>query len=1084
VQHGIKINLEKCIFASKEVSYLGFRLTEEGVKPGPDKLRVVKEARPPESVREVRQFLGLCNFFRAHVRNFAQVSAPLTALTKKECSWKKGALPPEALKAFRELQSYLCSEPVVAYPRRDRPYALITDAALGDDQHPGGLGAILTQMTPDGEHHVIAYASRKLQKHEKNYTPFLLEMQAALWGMDHFCNYLKGRHFTLFTDHKPLEKLEKRHTRTLNRLQEAMNIFDFEVVYKKGSEMPADFLSRNIAVLSWDSKDLSEEQGKDPFIGAMKEFLLHKELPKDEKCRILIKHFSDECFLENDIVWRRIKRKGEIDKVVILLPETQIQNVLKEAHGHLLSGHDGLLKTKERVSQCYYWPGMDKDIQDHLHSCHKCQIRKTNHLPSPHLLTPLPQPTEPNQRIHADLFGPLKCSGNNKKYILCMTDAFTKYVELVAIDNKEAPTVGQAIFEKWICRYGIPLDVITDQGTEFCNQLAEDLYGRLEVSHLRTSPYHPACNSQAEVANKTIAKYLSSMVSDNTLDWELYIAPLMFSYNTSFHRSVKNTPHFLTFGLEARLPSFLTTDLRRKFYGETASDEMVQRLLYARDLARRHNEESSEQYRHQFDKKANPHSYQPQQLVLLDEHSFLHKNAKLAPNWSGPHRILRLKGDTNVELQLRNGRKLVVHVNRLKPYVVPREDISSPNLEKKKKTAKEPVDKNDLAKPPDVQLTVEDRYLPPLMDRNLSAENSLLVFPPTFADSAGPPPLPALESPVRRRGRPPRNTRHTPAPNPAPPPVEHRYPLRRLQPALEFPDGLDTNTVNEPVTLNDVDDLNLNPVRDLRKQKRKPQPYTGPWQFPHRHYITPDHLEEDISQPAALDEPPAHVAETDSESELSEDSEEEELWWDPEPQAEVPGSPEGTLSPDNPSPISSPGLPLFSASSSDEENTGPAPRPPSIPSNLPSTASVASQPSSTRSHPIPAAPTAVRQRSRTVDFDPATRRDLRARSRSVSRQIHATKPDVLLHRAVHPAPATTTRTSKTFGDYAAARLFGGALPRGLPDAQATTTTDHPSATAPARHPEASSSGPTTRSRGPAENSGLTTFRKPRQLGKE
>jgi hypothetical protein len=144
---------------------------------------------------------------------------------------------------------------------------------------------------------------------------------------------------------------------------------------------------------------------------------------------------------------------------------------------------------------------------------------------------------------------------------------------------------------------------------------------------------------------------------------------------------------------------------------------------------------------------------------------------------------------------------------------------------------------------------------------------------------------------------------------------------------------------------------------------------------------------------------------------------------------------------------------------------------------------VASQPSGARAHPIPTAPTAVRQRSRTVDFDPATRRDLRARSRSVSRQIHATKPDVLLHRAGHPASATTTRASKTFGDYAAARLFGGALPRGLPDAQATTTTN-PSTTAPTRHPEASSSGPTTRSRGPAENSGLTTFRKPRQLGKE
>jgi hypothetical protein len=114
--------------------------------------------------------------------------------------------------AFRELQSILCSEPSISYPRRDRRYALITDAALGDDLHAVGLGAILTQTDAAGSHNVIAYASRKLQKHEANYTPFLLEMQAAIWGMEHFETYLRGKHFILYTDHKPLEKLGKVHT--------------------------------------------------------------------------------------------------------------------------------------------------------------------------------------------------------------------------------------------------------------------------------------------------------------------------------------------------------------------------------------------------------------------------------------------------------------------------------------------------------------------------------------------------------------------------------------------------------------------------------------------------------------------------------------------------------------------------------------------------------------------------------------------------------------------------------------------------------------------------------------------------------
>ena len=110
----------------------------------------------------------------------------------------------------------------------------------------GGLGAILCQPDHKGDLHVIAYASRALAEHEKNYTPFLLEMLACCWGIDHFEVYLKGRKFVIYSDHRPLEKLSCVHTKTLNRLQEKMNHYDFIIQYKKGTEMPADFLSRNV----------------------------------------------------------------------------------------------------------------------------------------------------------------------------------------------------------------------------------------------------------------------------------------------------------------------------------------------------------------------------------------------------------------------------------------------------------------------------------------------------------------------------------------------------------------------------------------------------------------------------------------------------------------------------------------------------------------------------------------------------------------------------------------------------------------------------------------------------------------------
>jgi hypothetical protein len=311
---------------------------------------------------------------------------------------------------------------------------------------------------------------------------------------------------------------------------------------------------------------------------------------------------------------------------------------------------------------------MDKDIDEHIKGCHRCQIRKKSQSP-PAPLEPLAQCTEPNQRIHADLFGPLRASGNNKMHILTITDAFTKYVEIVALENKEASTVAEALFDRWICRYGVPLDILTDGGKEFCNKLQDEMWTLLGATHLKTSPHHPQCNAQAEVFNKTIRKYLTSFVDESTLDWEQFLAPLMFSYNTSFHRTVLNTPHYLTFGVDARQPGFLAApDLRARFYGTSVPQEQMQRLQWARRVAQANSENASQKMEQQFNQHAEPHNFQPGQLVLLSETYFLGKNAKLAPQFSGPHRILHLKGPKNVELKLKNGRKSIVSVDRIKPY--------------------------------------------------------------------------------------------------------------------------------------------------------------------------------------------------------------------------------------------------------------------------------------------------------------------------------------------------------------------------------------------------------------------------------
>jgi len=146
--------------------------------------------------------------------------------------------------AFCILKNSLASEPVMAFPRTDRQYALITDAATGTADTAGGLGAILIQKDKFNNFYAISYASRQFKDHEKNYSPFLLESAAAIWGMDTFNEYLKGKKFILYTDNKPLEKMGHLHTKTMNRLQSALLEHDFVIQYKKGAIMPADYLSR------------------------------------------------------------------------------------------------------------------------------------------------------------------------------------------------------------------------------------------------------------------------------------------------------------------------------------------------------------------------------------------------------------------------------------------------------------------------------------------------------------------------------------------------------------------------------------------------------------------------------------------------------------------------------------------------------------------------------------------------------------------------------------------------------------------------------------------------------------------------
>ena len=287
----------------------------------------------------------------------------------------------------------------------------MVDTVTGTPDSPGGIGAILSQTDQSGKHIAIAYARRKLQDFEKNYSPFLLEMQAAVWTMDRFHTHLIGRRFTLYTDQKPLEKLNSIHTKTLNRLQLKANEYTFDIKHKKGSEMPADYLSRNtvdavqIAAVQNDSAtfaplklafpQLAVAQQLHPPFNDLRMLLLQQTLPTpppdlNDQAIEQFQHYrqqlislAKQCFIERDVLWRRTADE-ERPVIQLLVPPALRPQIMAEAHGSILTGHDGINETLSRIQQSFWWPYMAQHVENHIRSCSQCQKKKTRLFPSRH----------------------------------------------------------------------------------------------------------------------------------------------------------------------------------------------------------------------------------------------------------------------------------------------------------------------------------------------------------------------------------------------------------------------------------------------------------------------------------------------------------------------------------------------------------------------------------------------------------------------------------------------------------------------------------------------------------------------------
>jgi hypothetical protein len=201
--------------------------------------------------------------------------------------------------------------------------------------------------------------------------------------------------------------------------------------------------------------------------------------------------------------------------------------------------------------------------------------------------------------------------------------------------------VVKAIFSKWFCKFGIPVQIHTDGGKEFVNKHSNELFTLLNVQHTKTTPAHPQCNAQVDVFNKTVKKYLASFISDTMLDWENLLPALMLSYNTSYHSTIATTPFGLLFGEKPRLLSFPNPNIQRLHYGKSTLAEQYQLQQKLRFITKNIATNKSDTIKDNFNKSAFPHNFQINDLVWYEDFYNFGKKPKLTLKWQGPAKNYR-----------------------------------------------------------------------------------------------------------------------------------------------------------------------------------------------------------------------------------------------------------------------------------------------------------------------------------------------------------------------------------------------------------------------------------------------------------